>query len=162
MIRTLIRLSLLSQLTSSLDCSFRAVLLQILVRHNLATHKLVLEIGVDDAGSLGRLGALADSPCAHFSGADSEVPYKLGASEIETRANQGGRHTLRLLYPACVILGRALTAPTFSSSAFFSSGVESAERRSSKATEKGMSGSPGLFSSIQALILGNHLFFFLT
>jgi hypothetical protein len=53
-----------------------------------------------------------------------------------------------------VILPNALVVPMFFSSSAFSSAVIGA-RRSSSATEKGMSGSPGLFASIQALIRGN-------
>ena len=68
-------------------------------------------------------------------------------------------------YPAVVILPRALGlpfgSPNFSLSSIFSSS-DMLTRRSSRATLNGMRASPGLFSSIQALILGNHLFFFLT
>jgi hypothetical protein len=58
------------------------------------------------------------------------------------------------VYPACVILFNALVALMFFSSSAFSSADKGA-RRSSSATEKGISGSPGLFASIQALIRGN-------
>jgi len=62
--------------------------------------------------------------------------------------------TSKLVYPAWVILGRAPVAPTLASSSFFSSEVIRA-RRSSRATENGIRGSPGLFVSIHALILGS-------
>lgn len=73
-------------------------------------------------------------------------------------AEQASQRTSRLtssdVYPACVILPNALVAPMFFSSSAFSS-ADIGARRSSSATEKGMSGSPGLFASIQALIRGN-------
>lgn len=58
------------------------------------------------------------------------------------------------MYPVWVILWSALAAPTFFSSSFLSSG-DIGRIRSSNATEKGIRGSPGLFSSIQALIFGS-------
>ena len=65
-----------------------------------------------------------------------------------------GGLTSREVYPAWVILPSALVAPTFFSSSAFSSAGKGA-RRSSRATEKGMSGSPGLLASIHALIRGS-------
>ena len=62
-----------------------------------------------------------------------------------------GKRTSREVYPAWVIFPSALVAPAFFSSSAFSSAGKGA-RRSSRATEKGMSGSPGLLASIHALI----------
>jgi hypothetical protein len=65
-----------------------------------------------------------------------------------------GELTSKDIYPACVILPSALVAPRFFSSSALSS-VDKGASRSSRATEKGMSGSPGLLASIQALIRGS-------
>lgn len=64
-----------------------------------------------------------------------------------------------VILPSCE--GFFLPRPSLSPSSAASSS-ERETRRSSSETEKGMSWSPGLFSSIQALILGRYLFFLLT
>jgi len=73
---------------------------------------------------------------------------------VEQASQRTSRLTSSEVYPACVILPNALIEPRFFSSSAFSSADKGA-RRSSSATEKGMSGSPELFTSIQALIRGN-------
>ena len=138
------------------------MLVQICVAHNFATNELVLKVGVDDACGLRRLGTLTYGPRAHFSRAAGEVPDQLecqGRGRCQDRlcvCVRKGELTSREVYPAWVILPSALVAPTFFSSSAFSSAGKGA-RRSSRATEKGMSGSPGLLASIHALILGSLL-----
>ena len=73
---------------------------------------------------------------------------------VERGSQRTSELTSREVYPACVILPNALVVPMFFSSSAFSS-ADKGVRRSSSATEKGMSGSPVLFASIQALILGS-------
>ena len=135
---------------------------QIRVAHNFAANELVLKVGVDDASRLRRLCTLADGPRTHLIGSAGEIPDQLSAGEdiIAVRSRcvctlRGeGELTSRQVYPAWVILPRALVAPMFFSSSAFSSAGKGA-RRSSRATEKGMSGSPGLLASIHPLILGS-------
>ena len=90
-----------------------------------------------------------------------QVKYRINCRQVQVTAmsvKQASQRSSKLtsseIYPACVILPNALVEPMFFSSSAFSSADKGA-RRSSSATEKGMSGSPGLFVSIQALIRGN-------
>ena len=160
--RTLIRLALLSELTSCFDGRFASMFVQIRVAHDLAANELVLKVGVDNASRLRRLRALTDGPRTHFSGTACEIPDQLSARADIITVKSGcvcilrgeGELTSREVYPAWVILPSALEAPAFFSSSAFSSAGKGA-RRSSRATEKGMSGSPGLLASIHALIRGS-------
>jgi hypothetical protein len=133
---------------------------QIRVAHYFAANELVLKVGVDDASRLWRLRTLADGPRTHFIRPAGEIPDQLSARAdiIAVRPRYGwrgeGELTSRQVYPAWVILPRALVAPMFFSSSAFSSAGKGA-RRSSRATEKGMSGSPGLLASIHPLIRGS-------
>ncbi len=60
----LVWLALLAQLAGRFDGRFAAVLFEVFVGHDLAADEFIFEIRVDDTGCLGRLGALADRPCA--------------------------------------------------------------------------------------------------
>lgn len=51
-VHDLVRLTLLPQLTSSLDGRFSAVLFQVIVSHNFTTNKFVLEVGAVDDNEL--------------------------------------------------------------------------------------------------------------
>lgn len=152
---TFIGFALLPELTSCLDRRFTTMLLEIIIRHNFTANEFVLKVAVNDTCGLGCLCALSYRPGTNLIGSTGEVTDELvWKISPHAQVNWSTQLTWRLVYPACVILGRALVVPIFCSSSFFSSGDMSA-RRSSKATEKGMRGSPGLFSSIQALIFGS-------
>jgi hypothetical protein len=87
--RTLIRLALLSELTSRFNGRFASVFVQIHVAHDLAANELVLKVGVDDASRLRRLRALADGPRTHFSGSAGEIPDQLSARADITTVRLG-------------------------------------------------------------------------
>lgn len=133
--------------------------MEIGIAHDFATNELVLEIGVDDACRLWCFGTLSDGPGTNFIRSAGEIPNQLSTSigyvsRIDATRAKNKKITSKEVYPACVILPNPLVAPTFFSSSALSSADKGA-RRSSSATEKGMSGSPGLLASIQALILGS-------
>ena len=156
---TFIWLALLPKFTGSLNSRFTSMFVQIRIAHDLATNEFVLKIRVDDASRLRRLCSLSDGPRTNFIRPTSEIPNQLcqarvSAMSAERASQRTNKLTSSEVYPACVILPNALVEPMFFSSSAFSSAVRGA-RRSSSATEKGMSGSPVLFASIQALIRGN-------
>lgn len=66
-------------LARSLDTRLVAVLLDIVDAEHLSTDKLLLEIGMDNPRSLGRLQPLSKRPSAHLVGTGGEVSH-----EIET------------------------------------------------------------------------------
>ena len=92
---TLVRLALLPELTGCLDGRFAPVLMQVVVRHDLTTHELVLEVrtahgvrsgtcqlykGVnvlDDTSRLRSLCTSPDCPGTYFVGTTGEVSDKL-------------------------------------------------------------------------------------
>jgi len=113
---------------------------------------------LDNSSCLWRFRAFPDSPRTYFVGTTCEVADELKHVKSLAQVEQD-LLTSRQAYPAWVILGKALLATTFSSSAFLSSEAKGASR-SSNDTENGMRGSPGLLVSIHCFILGNHLFFF--
>lgn len=81
----LVGLALLAELAGGLDRVLRAVLLEVLVRHDLTTDELVLEVRVDDTSSLRSLDAFADGPSTNLVGASGEV-----ADEVKRSVTRGG------------------------------------------------------------------------
>ena len=81
------------------------------------------------------------------------VPLRIVHARTSSGPHVKYRISSRLVYPAVVIFPSAEDAPPLASS-FCSSGSND-DRRSSSETENGISGSPGLCSSIQALIFGS-------
>lgn len=85
------------------------------------------------------------------------VPFRM----VQARTSSGPavkyRMRSRPSYPAFVILPSApvTLSPNVLSSSASASGEPRARRRSSRATEKGINKSPGLFLSIHSLIFGN-------
>ena len=82
---TLVRLALLTQLARRLDGRLTAMLAKVLIRHDLTAHELVLEVGVDDTGSLRRLRAFADGPGAHFLRTARKVADELDDNQSRAR-----------------------------------------------------------------------------
>ena len=83
--RTLVCPALLPELACRLDGRFTAELVEVGVRHNFSAHELVLEVGVDDTGSLRRLRAFADGPGAHFLRTAREVADELHGNQTIAR-----------------------------------------------------------------------------
>ena len=118
---------------------------------------------LDDTGGLGSFDTPSDCPCSNLVWSTYK-PSVNRTARWHVRRCSLVKYRIRSseAYPDVVILPNAegfpFGNPNFSASSSLSSS-DMLTNRSSRATENGMSASPGLFSSIQALILGSHLFF---
>ena len=99
-------LALGHDLALGLDLGFVTELLERREVVDNGLDKRLLEIGVDDTGGLGRLGALADGPLANLVGSRCEEAAQLeGLAHLDNELGQSGLGTHPLLLLLGLLLG---------------------------------------------------------